>query len=115
MTQATEVFRPDRFAGLDLDAYHGAGRVFQHHIYLHLVAVPVVEELDGLLGPGELTGHLADREILQQRPNWGKQLGRGLWPALPLLMRAICRYSHGRSADGSLASLPPAGTEPCDE
>jgi hypothetical protein len=24
-------------------------------------------------------------------------------------MRAICRYSHGRSADSSLASLPPAG------
>jgi hypothetical protein len=28
---------------------------------------------------------------------------------LPLPMRAICRYSHGRSADSSLASLPPAG------
>jgi hypothetical protein len=38
--------------------------VLKHHVYLYLVAVTVVEELHGFLGPGELTRHLADREVL---------------------------------------------------
>jgi hypothetical protein len=28
--------------------------MLQHHVYLHLVTVTVMEELDGLFGPGEL-------------------------------------------------------------
>jgi len=43
--------------------------VLQHHVYLHLVAVTIVEELHGLFGPGELARDLADREVLQQRPD----------------------------------------------
>ena len=71
VAQAAEVLRPDGLGALDLDADHGAGRMLQDHVYLHLVAVTVVEELDGLFGPGELAGHLADREVLQQRPDQG--------------------------------------------
>jgi len=74
MAQAAEVFGTDGLGGFDLDANHGTGRVLQHHVHFHLVAVTVVEELYGLFGPGELARHLTDREVLQQRADRGSRI-----------------------------------------
>jgi hypothetical protein len=63
VAQAAEVFAADGLRGLDLDADHSAGRMLQHHVYFHLLAVTVVEELDGLFGPRKLSGCFADREV----------------------------------------------------
>jgi hypothetical protein len=69
VAQAAEVLATDALGGLDLDTDHGTGRMLQHHVHLHLVTVTVVKELHRLFGPGELTRDLADREVLQQRPD----------------------------------------------
>lgn len=98
MAQAAEVLGPDSLGGLDLDADHSAGRMLQHHVHLNLVAVAVVEELDGLFGPGELAGYLADREVLIR-----------FAADLPLTARAICRLCCGRSAAIFMPDLPMVG------
>ena len=74
MAQSTEVLGPDGLSRLDLDADHGAGRMFQHHVHLHLIAVTVMKELHWLFGPGELARDLADREVLQQRSDRGHRI-----------------------------------------
>ena len=74
MAQSAEVLGTDGLGSLDLHANHGAGRVFQHHVHLYLIAVTVVEQLHGLLGPGELARDLANREVLQQWPDRGSRI-----------------------------------------
>ena len=74
MPQAGEVLAADGLSGLDLDADHGAVGMLEHHVYLYLIAVAVVEELHRLFRPGELARDLTDREVLQQRPDQGSRI-----------------------------------------
>ena len=52
---------------------------YGEHVHLHLIAITVVEELHGLFSPRELARDLADREVLQQRPDRGHRLGQAGW------------------------------------
>ena len=74
VAQPAEVLGSDSLGSLDFDADHGASRVLQHHVDFHLIAVAVMEKLHGLFSPSELSRDLANREVLQQRPNVGSRI-----------------------------------------
>ena len=67
--RSPEVTTANCLRRLDLHTDDVAVRVLWDHIGLNLVPVTVVEELHRLLRPTELTGNLANDEVLKQQPS----------------------------------------------